>query len=397
MSLILSVFAPTLLLSLAEGILLPTLPLYAKSFGVSNTLISVAVAAAGLGTLMGDVPAGALLERYGRKPVMVVGTVALAVATLLLGSLQFFWALLALRFLVGIGTAMWNVSRIAYVTEAVPLRDRGRALSTFGGVTRIGAFLGPTAGGLIATWYGLAAPFYAAALAAAGAALISMLFIRETHAGQSAVRQVRWKMVGQVAKRQWRDLAAAGSAQVYAQMIRNGRQLIVPLYAYEVLGLNAGEVGTILSLASAIDMSLFIPAGVLMDKFGRKFAAVPSFLVLALGMGLLPFTSGYVSLLAVTAAMGAGNGIGAGTMMTLGSDLAPRQGMGEFLGVWRLIGDAGQSAGPLAVGALADTVGLSVAAFSLSGVGVLAAATLVFLVQETLHHRPVHAPVRIDP
>ncbi|MDQ3700399.1 MAG: MFS transporter, partial [Chloroflexota bacterium] len=83
-SLLLPVYVPTLLLSIGQGILVPTLPLYAQEFGVSFSLVSLAVAAAGLGTLVCDVPAGMMLVRFGRKPVMVVGTLALALATLAL-------------------------------------------------------------------------------------------------------------------------------------------------------------------------------------------------------------------------------------------------------------------------------------------------------------------------
>ncbi len=386
-SLLLPVYVPTLLLSIGQGILVPTLPLYAQEFGVNFSLVSLAVAAAGLGTLVCDVPAGMMLERFGRKPVMVVGTVALALATLALVFLRYYPALVALRFLAGAGTAMWNISRMAYLTDSVPLRDRGRALSTFGGVSRIGTFVGPALGGVLGTILGLAAPFYAAAGTAALAAIISIIFIAESRQPAGAVHpHTRWSIVGGLVREHWRELGTAGSAQIFAQMIRAGRQIIVPLYGANVLGLNVGQIGSIVSISSAVDMSLFIPAGMLMDKLGRKFASVPSFLVMAAGMAMIPFASTYFGLLMATCVMGFGNGIGSGTMMTLGADLAPRKATGEFLGVWRLIGDVGSSGGPLVVGAIADLVGLAVGAFSLAGVGVLAATTLLLFVRETLHH-----------
>ncbi|MBI3972898.1 MAG: MFS transporter [Chloroflexi bacterium] len=384
-SLALPVYVPTLLLSIGQGILLPTLPLYAQEFGVGFGLVSLAVAAAGLGTLIGDVPSGVLLERYGRKPVMVVGTISLALATLALAMLQFFPVLVALRLLAGIGTSMWNISRMAYLTDVVPPRDRGRALSTFGGVSRIGTFVGPALGGVIGSAFGLATPFYVAAGMAAAAAVISMVFIQESRHGEAvAANKMRWAIVGTLVRHHWRELGTAGSAQIFAQMIRAGRQIIVPLYGNNALGLDVAQIGTIVSISSAVDMSLFLPAGILMDKLGRKFASVPSFLVLALGMGLIPLATDYVGLLLATCVMGFGNGIGSGTMMTLGADLAPKKATGEFLGVWRLIGDVGATGGPLVVGGVADLVGLSLAAFSLTGVGVLAAATLLLFVRETL-------------
>ena len=81
--------------------------------------------------------------------------------------------------------------------------------------------------------------------------------------------------------------------------------------------------------------------------------------------------------------IGFGNGIGSGSMMTLGADLAPPGAVGEFLGFWRLIGDTGQSSGPLVVGATADIFGLATTALILSGIGAAAALTLALLVRET--------------
>lgn len=383
-ALVLPVYVPTLLLSAAAGLLIPTLPLYAKSFGVSLGLVSMVIAALGIGTLIGDVPTGMMLERFGRKPVMIGGTILLAISGLALGYLHYFVALLLLRLLAGFGTAMWNISRMAYLGDTVPVRDRGRALSMFGGVNRIGAFIGPAVGGFIAQQYGLAAPFYVSFAAAALATLISIFFIRETHhqpAGQR--RHTSFRTVGRVVRHHYHDLFVAGSAQVFAQMIRAGRQIIIPLYAYQI-GLDVAQIGTILSIANAVDMSLFIPAGFLMDRLGRKFASVPSFIVLAIGMSLIPLSSGYTGLLVASCVMGLGNGIGSGTMMTLGTDLAPRESTGEFLGVWRLVGDIGSSGGPLVVGAIADAIGLVYSAFVLSGFGVLAAGTLFLFVRETL-------------
>ena len=395
-SLVLPVYVPTLLLSIGQGILVPTLPLYAQSFGVSFSLVSLAVAAAGLGTLIGDVPSGMLLERYGRKPVMVVGTLSLALATLALVFLQLYPALVALRLLAGIGTAMWNISRMAYLADVVPLGDRGRALSTFGGVNRIGVFMGPAVGGAIGQVFGLAAPFYIAAAAAGAAAVISIVYIKETRHAEAAGRpRLRWAIVGTVIRRHYLELGTAGAAQIFAQMIRAGRQIIVPLYGANALGLEVAQIGSIVSVSSAIDMSLFIPAGILMDKLGRKFASVPSFLVMGLGMALIPLAADYVGLLLATCVMGLGNGIGSGTMMTLGADLAPREATGEFLGVWRLIGDVGATGGPLVVGGIADLVGLTLAALSLAGVGVLAATTLLLFVRETLTHAEARAPARV--
>jgi hypothetical protein len=70
--------------------------------------------------------------------------------------------------------------------------------------------------------------------------------------------------------------------------------------------------------------------------------------------------------------------------------------MGEFLGVWRLIGDLGGTGAPLAVGGVADLVGLAMSALVMAGVGMGAAAILAFLVPETLR-RPAVVEVKPAP
>ena len=102
---------------------------------------------------------------------------------------------------------------------------------------------------------------------------------------------------------------------------------------------------------------------------------------------MVPFTRTFTSLLIATTVMGFGNGLGSGAMMTLGADLAPREGTGEFLGLWRLIGDVGGTTGPLVVGNIAEVWGLTTSALALAGIGYTAAAIFLWFVPETLQRQ----------
>lgn len=392
----LAVYAPTALLAFGQGLLLTTLPLYAATFGVSYGLVSLAVAAAALGTLATDVPAGALVGRLGLRPTMIVGTSLVAVGTLLLAAPQPFSFLIAARIAAGIGTALWSLSRHAFIATAVPVSERGRAISVFGGINRIGTFAGPVAGGLLAAWLDFRASFFASGLMAALALVLAIRYIKPTpRAAATAGGRARWQVVGAVLRRNWRDLAAAGVAQTLAQMIRAGRLFIVPLYGARVVHLDVAAVGLVMTVSALIDVSMFVPAGLLMDRFGRKTAAVPSFAVMAVGVAMIPAASSLGTLLAATAVIGLGNGLGSGTMMTLGADLAPEGATGEFLGLWRLIGDAGAFLGPVSVGVIAGAAGLRGSAVVLAAVGVAAALTLALLVRETRHAARSSSPSRI--
>ena len=381
---------PALILAFSRGMLIPILPIYAKEWDVSYGLVGLVLAGEGLGMLLGDIPAGMLLPRLGQK-----GTMLLGVGCTLLSTVALFWAgtvpqAVIYRLLAGLGRAMYGVSRHAYVADASAVTSRGRAISLFGGLFRIGRFAGPMVGGIVAATYGLRETFLLFGGSSAAALVVMAVFVRvvetsrdrDSHGSRAAGFALLSALKGQ-----YRVLAAAGAGQLFAQMIRAGRGIILPLYAADVVGLDVEAIGLILSLSSAIDMSLFYPAGLIMDRLGRKCAIVPSFLVQALGMFLVPFTGSFTGLLLASMVIGFGNGLGSGSMMTLGADLAPQHSRGEFFGLWRLIGDGGSTAGPLVVGEVADLVALPVAAWAMSGAGVIAAAIFVLLVPETLRKR----------
>ena len=397
-SIVLSLYLPTFFLAFATGMLTPIMPLYARSFEISYALVGLVLAAQGTGNLIGDIPAGIVLGKLGHKMTMLIGVSLYGLSITAMSFARTVPELILFGLMAGIGNALWNISRHAYMTDLIPLAMRGRISATFGGINRIGTFLGPLLGATVAATFGLRFPFLIFGGVTVIAFVLSALFVNEVsepriHRG--GVRGHTSHLV-QVARAHAGILTTAGVAQLLVQMIRTGRNSIIPLYAADVVGLDVQAIGWIVTLAAAIDMAMFYPAGVIMDRFGRKFASVPSFLIQGIGMALVPFAFSFETLLMATMVIGFGNGIGSGTMLTLGSDLAPKESMGEFLGVWRLIGDAGGTGAPLAVGSVADLVGLSMSAFVLGGVGLVAAGMLYFLVPETLR-RPATVGIKPSP
>jgi hypothetical protein len=75
-------------------------------------------------------------------------------------------------------------------------------------------------------------------------------------------------------------------------------------------------------------------------------------------------------------------------MMTVGADLAPVESRGEFLGLWRFIGDTGASGGPLVVGGVADLLSLPMAAVAMAIAGAVASGIFLLKVPETLKKDP---------
>ncbi len=390
---VLPVYAPTMLLAIGSGMLAPILPLYAASFGASYGMIGLVLGIRGLGTILGDIPAGLLLRRVGQRRLMIVGLICIAICGLAMSTAQALWMLLLYGLVEGMGGALWNISRHAYLTDNAPLGQRGRAIATFGGIFRTGNLVGQALGGLLGAWLGLRAPFAFYGVIAVFTLLFPLFFGRDVVKEQTHTSGHGHAVnLLSVIRENYKVLLSAGVGQLFAQMIRSGRNIVVPLYGADVLGLSIQSVGLVMSISSAIDALMFFPAGHIMDRFGRKYAYVSCFLIQGVGMALIPFAPNFLMLVFATSLIGFGNGLGSGTMMTLGADLAPKNAMGEFLGIWRLIGDGGALGGPLLVGSLADLLSLTPAILAIATIGLLAAGVLGFFVPETLERRPVAAP-----
>ena len=381
-SLILPIYLPALLLSTGAGIISPTLSIYIKSFKLSYALTTFVIAVG----VVGNIPAGILVERVGRKPAMLLGLLMIGVSMLGMGIAQHLFQLIGAQLIGGVGNALWMLSRHAYMTDVIPVAKRGRSIALFGGVNRIGTFVGKF--GAIFLGANLRLPFFVYAGIALLTLLICLCFLPETKRERKTAtpekQQPYLKQLGLVAKQHFRLLATAGIGQVCVQTLRRGCHIIIPLYGNDVLELSTRNVRLIEMISSIVDMSMFPIAGFMMDRFGRRYATVPGICIFATGMIFMPFTRTFTWLLLAAILMRFGNGVASGTMMTLGADLAPDEGTGEFLGLWRLTGDFGGSAGPVVVGSLADAFGLGFAGFALGGTGYLAVTIFLWLVPETL-------------
>ena len=126
-NLFLSVYAPALILSVCRGLLLPVLPLFARSFEVSYSLVGVVLAADGIGPLLGDVPAGVVVRRVGEKRALLLGVGCVLAGIFGLLVAADLWQVSACRLVSGIGTALWNISRHTYLAGAIRPALRGRA------------------------------------------------------------------------------------------------------------------------------------------------------------------------------------------------------------------------------------------------------------------------------
>lgn len=387
---------PSFLWAVALGIRTTILPLYVGELSDNYSLIGLVVAGASLGTLLTDLPAGFFIQRLNKRVGMILGLAVDAICVLGLVWVRNIWWVLALQLVSGVATSIYIISRHTYITTAARKDIRGRAISLFGGVIRVGSLVGPIIGGQIATYYGLQLPFAAYAIVSALAVLVLSLS-KDKFQEEAAVAETDEKEKGglrEAFRGRYRVLIFASLGNFLAYIIRIGQGLILPLWGTDILELTPGQIGWAVSLLAGVSMTLFYPVGMIMDHIGRKLAIVPGYVLMGLGLALLPVTQGYTAYLLIAALVGVGHGLGSGTMMTLGSDLSPARGRSAFIGAWHWISDAGASVGPLVVGATASLFLLPGAAIAIALSGLLAGGVFGFLVPETLRKGQERAVVQ---
>ena len=243
-----------------------------------------------------------------------------------------------------------------------------------------------------ATWlvtvprWDVSAAYMVGGIASLGAFILVLVAPDITSAERAAAARTPQRSAGSVLVEHRRVLMTLGVGALWVSGARAVREALVPLWA-ESVGLSPAQTALVFGVSGAVDMLLFYPSGWLMDRHGRVAAAVPSMLVLGLGMALLPLTSTLVAVTAAATVLGFGNGLGAGLIMTLGADASPPGSRPQFLGAWRLCADVGRAAGPVALSGLSAIMTLGAASVVLGAGAALGAVWLRIWV-------PRHDPTR---
>jgi MFS family permease len=371
----LSAFGPSLLFGLGEGAILPVIPLTALALGASVPLTALLVALIGIGSLVSNIPASLITMHRGERWTMVAGALWCVLAMALCGWSGHLGVFAIGSFMVGMSQAVFTLARQSYLTEVVPIEFRARAMSTLGGTMRIGMFIGPFVAAVAIHRYGLVGAYGVgiAALVVSGAVAASVPDLKVNSVGADphpVGNTVQAPTILSTLRDNRHVFVTLGIGILLVSAVRTTRQTIIPLWA-DHLALAPSVTTIIYGVAGGVDMLLFYPAGKVMDQMGRRWVVVPSMVIMGAGLLSLPLTTGAGTLLIAAMAIGFGNGIGSGMMMTLGADHSPRKGRAHFLGVWRLMADIGATCGPALLSLLAATLTL--------GAGIAVTGLLAFL------------------
>jgi MFS family permease len=384
------------------------LPLLAeREFGLTSASAALTfLVAFGLAKAFANLAAGALADRNGRKPVLVVGwIIALPVPLLIIAAPDWSWVVLA-NVLLGISQGMtWSTTVIMKVDLVGPAR-RGLALGlneAAGYMAVAGAAL---VTGLIAESAGLRpAPFFLG-LAVAGLGLgASALFVRETR-GHAALESSiggfasaggspsapGWRAVVRRTSIGDRRLFAASQAGLVNNLNDGMAWGLLPLF-FATRGLPLVEIAILAATYPALWGLLQVGTGAWSDRVGRRPLIVSGMLIQAAAIGVIAAGDGFVTWLAAAAALGVGTALVYPTLIAVVADVAAPTWRASAIGVYRLWRDLGFAVGAVVSGFVADAAGMPAAIWFVAGLTALSAVVAAMFLDET---RPT-GPRRVGP
>ena len=384
--------------ALGFGILIPSLPIFASTFGVNAFQAGMVISVFALVRFVTSPLAGGLVNRFGERLVLSSGLFIVAVSSLFAGFSQTYGQLLVLRGAGGLGSSMFTVSAMALLLRVVSSQQRGRASSAFQGGFLFGGVAGPAVGGLVVAW-SIRAPFFVYAVTLLMATAVSLIFLsrvrlhdleEKVSAGKAGkLEELRAALKDRAYQ------AAIGSNLITGFVIFGLRSSVVPLFVVEGLQRGASLSGIGFLVAAAVQAVFLLPAGRLADTRGRRPALLFGTIATAIGMALLAGSdlaantlgtaglAGVIIFLLSMAVQGFGGAfMGSAPAALVGDIMGGRRG-GVVIATFQMMSDVGAIVGPLIAGLLVDAFDYDWA-FAAGAALALIPIILVLRMRETL-------------
>jgi MFS family permease len=320
------------LVAIGFGLIIPAIPIFARTFGVTNTLIGLIISSFAIMRFLSGLFSGKLVDRFGERLVLGTGLLMVSVFTLLAGLAQTYGQLLFFRTAGGLGSSMFSVSAGALLLRVVGDDQRGRAQSLYNGGFIAGGVAGPAFGGALLA-ISPRAPFfiYTALLIVAGT--VSLIFLHEA----LKIRPYLYSLF----------LAFLGSWIFFGM-----RSSILPLYAIDDLGVSTAVVGLSFTLALIAQGAVMVRAGKYSDKNGRRPVILVGFAITLVSLILLTLSTNVTFYLISMLVLGLGAGFATSAGAIVGDVIKGKS--GKVYAFWQMAGDAGMMVGPLLLGVVAD-------------------------------------------
>jgi len=339
----------TLFVSIGFSIIIPALPLYAKSLGTTDTMLGLLITGFALSRTIVDFPAGVLTNKISPKRLIMIGLTLIIISSMVAGLANEYYLLLLMRIIEGIGMAFTTIASTTLLASALSEKSRGKSLGLYTSMILIGGIIGPLIGGFIVPIWGANSTFFAYALICFVSFFITIILVKELHKPQEKIIHFKWgKIIHD------RSIIGVNITSLTFSFLYVGPMLtILPLYAYENLGLTPNIVGLIFGVSSVANLTSTMASGIITDKVGRKIPIIFSLILASLTVPLVAFTTSLEQLIITVAIISFASGFW-GQTTAWATDLVKKEDISVAVGYNRMNHDIGFVIGPLAIGYISE-------------------------------------------
>ena len=370
--------------ALGFGIVVPVVPVFASSFGVSTFWASTVISVFALMRLVSASPAGWLINRVGERRVLWSGLGIVAVSSGMAGLSQSFDQFIVLRGLGGIGSAMFTVSAMSILLRTVSPAQRGRATSTYQSGFLFGALAGPAVGGLV-VGISIRAPFFVYALTLTAASCVAYfgLPLHEKAASEESENIVTASdeppmTVPQALRIRpyWTALTVNLATGMAVWGLRSS---LLPLFVTQMLHKDLKFASAGFLVSGLTQAALLLRAGRMIDTKGRKLPLIIGTGALSIAMLMLILDTSAAGFFVVMFLLGISAAFLGPTPAAVVGDVVGARGSGRVVALFQMTSDFGMIVGPLLAGYLKDATGGFTLSFGMGlGIALVAALMSVF-------------------
>ena len=360
------------------GVQTPLFPLYTTSLGASLGVLGLITAVLGLTRLASALPIGMLSDRLDRKTVLVGGMVAFAISFALYALAPNAGWLVLPRVVQAIAMVATFPLGIAYIGDIVETRDRGAAIGLYTAAMGSGFAVGPLLGSWVASVSGYPSAYLTGAvIAVAGAVFGAVRLLRKkVRPGEANLAQRLVDLPALAALIRQPAMVMACVANIAMTLSMTGAIFTYfPVYARGV-GISTVTIGTLFAWRSIASASGRVPMGPLSARLPAHWTIAAVLVVeAAIDLAISRTTSpAWLTALLIL------EGIGFGVFLVSGQSAvataADTSHRGAAVGLFWMAGSFGDLFGPIALGLIAQTMGL-VAVFETVAIAVAMGAITV--------------------
>lgn len=335
------------------GIIVPVLPLYTKTLGLSSFQLGLIFAAYSAALLLLSVPFGVISDRFGRKNIMIFGMAALAVTTVAFALARTFPALLLIRLLQGVSASVTWVVGPALLADLYCPAERGGKMGLAMMGNNFGFLFGPVAGGFLYDWGGYQAPFAVSAFLTILVLAAVVFFIKEPARRQLSQQQISLKELLQN-----RILLVGCGMMLLASVGFGFIDPLLPGYFADKFAASPTTIGWLFSAISFTSLLAQPLFGRLSDRLGRVPVIAVGILTTAVVLPLLTLAPSVKGSMLVMAMLGVTYGLMMAPISPLLADAITQENnqtsFGAVFGLNNTAFSLGYTAGPLLGGAFVD-------------------------------------------